>query len=72
MLSFSRRVEFYLVFLSFEIEYDEFFIIVLRNVVVCMFVLFDGSSDSFCSASFKKAVFFPVKRILYLNDVSSY
>lgn len=34
--SFSRRVETYLVFLSFEVEYDKFFITVLKNVVVCM------------------------------------
>lgn len=36
MLYFSRSVEVYLAFLLFDIEYDEFFITVFKNVVVCM------------------------------------
>lgn len=40
--AFSRRVEFCLVFLSFETEYDEFFLTVLRNVMfACLYYLME-------------------------------
>lgn len=32
--SLSKMLEFYLVFLSFEVEYDKFFMTVFKNVVV--------------------------------------